>query len=36
VLVLTWHQLTNPSAVLLKLVEIQYGERCVEENIERQ
>jgi cytidyltransferase-like protein len=33
---LTWHQLTNPTDVPLKLVEIQYGERCVEEDIERQ
>jgi cytidyltransferase-like protein len=33
--VLSWHQLTNPSTVPLKLVEIQYGERCVEEDIER-
>jgi len=33
---LAWHQLTNPSTVPLKLVEIQYGERCVEEDIERQ
>jgi cytidyltransferase-like protein len=33
---LTWHQLTNPSTVPLKLVEIQYGEQCVEEDIERQ
>jgi cytidyltransferase-like protein len=33
--VLTWHQLTNPIDVPLKLVEIQYGERCVEEDIER-
>jgi len=33
---LAWHQLTNPFTVPLKLVEIQYGERCVEEDIERQ
>jgi mannose-6-phosphate isomerase-like protein (cupin superfamily) len=33
---ITWHQLTNPSNVPLKLVEIQYGEQCVEEDIERQ
>ena len=33
---LTWHQLTNPIDVPLKLVEIQYGEQCVEEDIERQ
>jgi mannose-6-phosphate isomerase-like protein (cupin superfamily) len=33
---LAWHQLTNPIDVPLKLVEIQYGEQCVEEDIERQ
>jgi cytidyltransferase-like protein len=33
---ITWHQLTNPSTVPLKIVEVQYGERCVEEDIERQ
>jgi mannose-6-phosphate isomerase-like protein (cupin superfamily) len=33
---LSWHQLTNPIDVPLKLVEIQYGEQCVEEDIERQ
>jgi cytidyltransferase-like protein len=33
---LEWHQLTNPFSVPLKIVEIQYGERCVEEDIERQ
>lgn len=32
---LEWHQLTNPLSVPLRLVEIQYGERCVEEDIER-
>jgi cytidyltransferase-like protein len=31
-----WHQLTNPHIVPLRIVEIQYGERCVEEDIERQ
>lgn len=31
-----WHQLSNPSkTTLLKLVEIQYGECCIEEDIER-
>ena len=31
-----WHQLSNPSdTVPLTLVEIQYGESCVEEDIER-
>ncbi len=33
---LEWHQLTNPFSAPLKIVEIQYGERCVEEDIERQ
>jgi cytidyltransferase-like protein len=31
-----WHQLTNPYDHPLKIVEIQYGEQCVEEDIERQ
>jgi cytidyltransferase-like protein len=30
-----WHQLTNPFDVPCKIVEIQYGEKCVEEDIER-
>lgn len=30
-----WHQLCNPSNNPLKIVEIQYGENCVEEDIER-
>jgi len=30
-----WHQLTNPYLTPLKIVEIQYGERCDEEDIER-
>jgi cytidyltransferase-like protein len=33
--ILEWHQLTNPYDVPLKIVEIQYGEHCVEEDIER-
>jgi cytidyltransferase-like protein len=33
---LEWHQLTNPYTVPLRIVEIQYGEQCVEEDIERQ
>ena len=33
--ILEWHQLTNPYNIPLKIVEIQYGERCVEEDIER-
>jgi mannose-1-phosphate guanylyltransferase / mannose-6-phosphate isomerase len=31
-----WHQLRNPTTDPLKIVEIQYGETCVEEDIERQ
>ena len=30
-----WHQLSNQSSSLLKIIEIQYGESCVEEDIER-
>ena len=30
-----WHQLSNPFDVPVKIVEIQYGEQCVEEDIER-
>jgi len=30
-----WHQLTNPFDVPVKVVEIQYGEKCVEADIER-
>jgi cytidyltransferase-like protein len=30
-----WHQLHNPTNVPLKVIEIQYGERCEEEDIER-
>ena len=30
-----WHQLCNESEVPLKIVEIQYGENCIEEDIER-
>ncbi len=30
-----WHQLTNPHEHPLKIVEIQYGKQCVEEDIER-
>jgi mannose-6-phosphate isomerase-like protein (cupin superfamily) len=30
-----WHQLANEHDVDLKLVEIQYGSNCVEEDIER-
>ena len=31
----TWHQLVNEHTTPLKLVEIQYGSKCVEEDIER-
>lgn len=30
-----WHQLSNESDIPLKVVEIQYGENCIEEDIER-
>jgi D-beta-D-heptose 7-phosphate kinase/D-beta-D-heptose 1-phosphate adenosyltransferase len=30
-----WHQLANEGIEPLKMIEIQYGERCVEEDIER-
>ncbi len=30
-----WHQLSNPFDEPLKIVEIQYGEECIEEDIER-
>jgi D-beta-D-heptose 7-phosphate kinase/D-beta-D-heptose 1-phosphate adenosyltransferase len=30
-----WHQLVNKSDTLLKVIEIQFGEQCVEEDIER-
>jgi cytidyltransferase-like protein len=30
-----WHQLTNPFDVPCRIVEIQYGEQCIEEDIER-
>jgi cytidyltransferase-like protein len=32
---LGWHQLTNPYDTPLKVVEIQYGEHCIEDDIER-
>jgi cytidyltransferase-like protein len=31
-----WHQLTNPYSTPCRIVEVQYGEMCVEEDIERQ
>jgi cytidyltransferase-like protein len=30
-----WHQLTNPYDHPLKIVEVQYGNQCIEEDIER-
>jgi cytidyltransferase-like protein len=30
-----WHRLCNETSALLKIIEIQYGESCVEEDIER-
>ena len=30
-----WHMLCNETDQLLRLIEIQYGEDCVEEDIER-
>ena len=30
-----WHQLSNETDSILRIVEIQYGEKCVEEDIER-
>ena len=30
-----WHQLSNETDKPLKVVEIQYGENCIEEDIER-
>jgi len=30
-----WHQLINPHEVSCQIVEIQYGEHCIEEDIER-
>ncbi len=30
-----WHQLTNPNNDPVRVVEIQYGEQCIEEDIER-
>jgi mannose-6-phosphate isomerase-like protein (cupin superfamily) len=30
-----WHQLHNPTDKPLRVIEIQYGEKCIEEDIER-
>jgi mannose-6-phosphate isomerase-like protein (cupin superfamily) len=30
-----WHQLSNQTTKPLKIIEIQYGSKCVEEDIER-
>jgi cytidyltransferase-like protein len=35
ILVGDWHQLSNPFDIPCKIVEIQYGETCIEEDIER-
>jgi cytidyltransferase-like protein len=35
ILLKEWHQLTNPYSYPVKIVEIQYGEACEEEDIER-
>jgi cytidyltransferase-like protein len=35
IIVSEWHQLTNPFDAPCKIVEIQYGEQCMEEDIER-
>ncbi len=35
ILLQEWHQLTNPYDYPVKIVEIQYGEECEEEDIER-
>jgi len=35
ILVTEWHQLTNPFDVPCKIVEIQYGHKCIEEDIQR-
>lgn len=31
----TWHQLSNETNALCKLIEIQYGKNCIEDDIER-
>ena len=30
-----WHQLANEGTEPLRLIEIQYGDECIEEDIER-
>lgn len=35
ILIGEWHQLTNPFATPCRIVEIQYGDKCIEEDIER-
>jgi mannose-6-phosphate isomerase-like protein (cupin superfamily) len=30
-----WHQLTNPHDEPVRIIEVQYGSSCVEEDIER-
>lgn len=31
----SWHKLTNTGDIDLRIIEIQYGEECIEEDIER-
>ena len=31
----SWHQITNPYKKPVHIIEIQYGDECVEEDIER-
>jgi mannose-6-phosphate isomerase-like protein (cupin superfamily) len=31
-----WHRLSNPNKDVCKIIEVQYGEKCIEEDIERQ
>lgn len=30
-----WHQITNPFKKICRIIEIQYGEKCIEDDIER-
>ena len=30
-----WHQITNPSKETTHIIEIQYGDECIEDDIER-
>jgi mannose-6-phosphate isomerase-like protein (cupin superfamily) len=31
----TWHKLSNKTSSPLRIIEIQYGEQCMEDDIER-